>query len=220
MQYKGGKSSAADMAIRRQRLLETGFLHFARVGIEDGGMKEIAREAGVGIATLFRYYPSKLDFVIAIGMWKWDQVFQDVFDQLRDMDVTSLTSAQRYELFLNTFIVLYQNNRMLLRFNQFFNIYLQEERRDPSVLHPYLTMIDSISDRFAENVGSLVSDGTMRQDIPARKIFVTSLHLMLAVATRFAVGLVYQPVSAMKPEEELLLLKQMLLTTFTTQEPA
>ena len=69
-------------------------------------------------------------------------------------------------------------------------------------------------------MGSLVSDGTMRQDIPARKIFVTSLHLMLAVATRFAVGLVYQPVSAMKPEEELLLLKQMLLTTFTTQEPA
>ena len=194
--------------------MEAGFRFFSQYGIEGISMKEIAREAGVGIATLFRYYPSKPDLVLAIGIWKWEQMLQSTDQQLREAEVMSFTSAQRYEFFLDSFIMMYRSNRNMLRFNQFFNIYLQSEGNDPAFFQPYVTMIDSISDKFVTNMANLKSDGTMRQDVSIRKIFSTSLHLMLAAATRFAVGLVYRPESAMKPEEELELLKQMLLATF------
>lgn len=214
MQHRRGKSSATDMEIRRQRLLEAGFQFFSQYGIEGISMKEIAREAGVGIATLFRYFPSKPDYVLAIGIWKWEQVLQSIDQQLHEAEVMSYTSAQRYEFFLDSFIMMYRSNRGILRFNQFFNIYLQCAGNDPAFFQPYVAMIDSLSDRFATNMANLKSDGTMRQDMSMQRVFSTSLHLMLAAATRFAVGLVYHPESAMKPEEELELLKQMLLATF------
>ena len=52
----------------------------------------------------------------------------------------------------------------------------------------------------------------MRTDLPAQEVFATSLHLMLAAATRYAVGLVYR---SGDPEQELELLKSMLLDRFT-----
>ena len=57
-------------------------------------------------------------------------------------------------------------------------------------------------------------DGTLCTDYPEEVIFSATLHLMLAVVTRYAVGLVYD--AGVDPEQELLLQKRMLLREFTT----
>ncbi len=178
-------------------------------------MGEIAKEAGVGIATLFRYFSSKEEYVLEIGTLKWQQFFHSNSDQRPEVDGAPMTAAERYDFFLNSFIEMYREHRDLLRFNQFFNIFIQGEGHGAAQVQRYVKMIDAISDSFASRLGHLMSDGTMRQDISPQKIFSVSLHLMLAAATRFAVGLVYQPDDAMNPEEELLFLKQMLLLSYT-----
>ena len=58
-------------------------------------------------------------------------------------------------------------------------------------------------------------DGTLRTDIPEQKIFSTTLHLMLAAVTRYAVGLIYQ---GGEPEEELTALKEMLMQRYTVRK--
>ena len=53
----------------------------------------------------------------------------------------------------------------------------------------------------------------MRTDVPAKKIMLTTLHLMLAAVTRYAVGLVYTDGS--DPDQELAVLKEMLMERYT-----
>ena len=59
-------------------------------------------------------------------------------------------------------------------------------------------------------------DGTVRTDIPENEIFSSTLHLMLAAVTRYAVGLVYD--GGTDPEQELRLLKDVLYSRFTVNQ--
>ena len=47
-------------------------------------------------------------------------------------------------------------------------------------------------------------------------MFNSSYHLMLAVASRYAIGLIYNPGEEIASERELLMLEEMLLSRFTT----
>ena len=50
--------------------------------IEPVSMGEIAEAAGIGRATLFRYYSSKLELVIAVCTREW-KAYLDALDQVR-----------------------------------------------------------------------------------------------------------------------------------------
>ena len=54
-------------------------------------------------------------------------------------------------------------------------------------------------------------DRTIRTDETEEEMFSTTLHLMLAAVTRYAVGLVYVPESGFDAEKELEKMKMALL---------
>ena len=72
-----------------------------------------------------------------------------------------------------------------------------------------LAMLDSGADVI--DIGGM-STRPGFTDVPEEEIFSTTLHLMLAAATRYAVGLIYQ---GGDPEEELTALKEMLMERYT-----
>ena len=49
-------------------------------------------------------------------------------------------------------------------------------------------------------------------------MFSTTLHLMLAAVTRYAMGLVYIPEKGFDPVKELTMLKEMLLAKYCLRE--
>ena len=67
-----------EMAERRERMLETGFRIFAEKGIEAVRMQDVADAAGLGIATMYRYFSGKLAFVIAVGAKKWTEYSAEI----------------------------------------------------------------------------------------------------------------------------------------------
>ncbi len=61
-----GNISKEKIDERKLKILDTAFDIFVERTIEAVSMGEIAEAAGVGRATLFRYYPSKLELVIEV----------------------------------------------------------------------------------------------------------------------------------------------------------
>ena len=209
------EKDAVQMAERRQKILETGFRLFTEKNIDRVSMPDIAKECGCGIATLYRYFNTKDALVIAIGTLKWQQFFEEIIRRESASAGNYRTAAQRYEVFLDSFIELYREQRNLLRFNQFFNVYLESGSGEAVSIEPYFGLIERIANYFSETPGIAKNDGTLSAELSPQKLFTVSLHLMLAAATRFAVGLIYTPEGITTPEEELLLLKDMLLSRFT-----
>ena len=61
---------------RREKIIDVAFRLFVDKKIESVTMGEIAKEAGIGRATLFRYFPGKLELVIAVNTKEWKEYFR------------------------------------------------------------------------------------------------------------------------------------------------
>lgn len=208
------EKDAAQMAIKRRDFLEKAYELFTKKNIESVTMIEVARECGYGKMTLYRYFSTKPELVVAVAAWIWGQTIRENQERRPNADFEGMTAAQIFEFYLESFIELYRNHRDLLRFNQFFNIYIQSERIDPEVMKPYRDIIEGLRTSFHVVYERAEQDHTIRTDEPEEEMFSTTLHLMLAAVTRYAVGLVYIPESGFDAEKELKVLKSAILREY------
>ena len=81
-------------------------------------------------------------------------------------------------------------------------------------MKPYRDIIEGLKGGFHEMYTRAEMDHTIRTEEPEEKMFSTTLHLMLAAVTRYAVGLVYIPEGGFDAEEELEKLKEALLLRY------
>ncbi|MCR5088640.1 MAG: TetR/AcrR family transcriptional regulator [Oscillospiraceae bacterium] len=209
------ETDAAQMAARRQSMLEAGYRLFSEKSIDKVSMPDVARESGCGIATLYRYFSTKLELVVGVGTWAWEHYLDESVFPLPDEEVGPMTAAELLETYLNCFLDLYRNHSDLLRFNQFFNVYVRGEEADEEQMAPYMNMIRRVERGFRRLYLKAQADGTVRTDILWEEMFTETLHIMLAVATRYAVGLVYTPERGTSAERELTLVRQLLLERYT-----
>lgn len=76
----------ADAARNAGRILESARLAFAELGPQVR-LEEIAKRAGVGVATLYRHYPNKEDLISAIFSWQYEEKVEPVVrEALTDPD--------------------------------------------------------------------------------------------------------------------------------------
>ena len=211
------EKDAAMMAEKQRKLMETGYRLFSERTIEAVSMNEVARESGVGIATMYRYYEKKQDFVVAISTWKWEKYWKGMQIR-RNRAREQSTAVQDYDFFLNAFVEMYQEAPDMLRFNQYLNVYARSLGTGPNSWNPFSTVIDEMAERFRLIWVKGERDGTLRADVPWTEAFSASLHIMLAAATRYAVGLLYNPPEGMEPKSELELLKKLLLNQFAARK--
>ena len=198
---------------KRQHIMEAAFQLFSERGIEPVNMQEIAQAGGVSRATLFRYFPSKLDLVVAIGTWKWmDYIEWHNASLLQEMP-DSMNAAAQLRFLLDAFLDLYRNHSDILRFNYIFNSFLRYEGDTSERKQPYMRVVDMLGRQFHEVYLRGLRDGTLNTDISERIMFSSSFHIMLAAVTRYAVGLVYE--NGARPEDELIMLEELLLSRFT-----
>ncbi len=201
-----------EMASKNQRILESGFRLFSTKSIEMVTMNDVAKEAGLAVSSLYRYYSTKPKLVTAVGTWAWGECIKANTAEEPGTAIPGGTAADLLDLYLSSFLVLYRDYKDLLRFNQFFNVYLTSEAVSVEDRQPYIDLIRSLETRFGAIYRRGLQDGTLRTDVPENEMFSVTLHLMLAAVTRYAVGLVY--IGETAPDEELRMMKDMLLSRY------
>ena len=142
------EKDAIEMAERREIMLRTGFKIFSERSIEPVTMQEIANECGIGIATLYRYFKTKLSFVIAIASRQWVEYNVEVERMYAERGGNSLNGRDEFEFLLDCFIDLYKNHKNLLVFNLNFTAYVKHENADAAQMQLYNDTIKVFADKF------------------------------------------------------------------------
>lgn len=207
---------AARMAIKRNDFLDKGFELFSQRSIEAVTLKDVAEACGYGMATIYRYFKVKPAFVVEVAVRKWELFREENQNRRPAANFDGMTAAEIFEFYLDSFILLYEDHKDLLRFNQYFNVYVRSAKIDQTALEPYLMIIRTLEERFGILYEKALSDHTLRTDEPREELFGKTLHLMLAAITRYAVGLVYMQ-EGYDPVRELIMLKEMLLARYCTE---
>ena len=203
-----------EMTARREAMLREGFRLFSKTGIEPVTMQEVANACGVGIATLYRYYNAKPLLVVDIATKKWEEFAEFVNLEQTRRDVKSMNAAENLEFYLDFYTELYKNHKDMLRFNQNFNNYVMHEGISAEQLAPYLQAIGNFAAKFHGIYEKGKKDGTIRTDLSEEKMFASTSHIMLAVAVRYAQGLLYASETEEDRTEEYELLKRMILREY------
>jgi AcrR family transcriptional regulator len=99
------RAARSDAVRNRARLTEVAAAAFRDEGL-DVGVDELARRAGVGIATLYRHFPAKTDLIHA--------VIDLVLDDLEALATQALRSRDPVARFLRSALALQRENGTLL----------------------------------------------------------------------------------------------------------
>ena len=208
------KKEKIGKTIRKKAFLEHGYELFTKNSIESVTLQDVADASGHGVATLYRYFNTKAGFVVAVAEFKWKQFFEWNKKRRPNTNFEGMTALDLYEFYLDSFIELYKNNKDLLRFNQYFNIYARSENFETHVLDLYHELLNPIINHFNEMYKKAKKDHTIKTNETKHEMLSLTLHLMLAVVTRYAVGLVYEPEDSYDALKELEAQKQMLLLRY------
>ena len=201
-------------AERRKRLLRAGFRLMSARTIEAVTLQEIADEAKIGIATLYRYFGSKPQLVIEIGTNVWQRYYVDVERKYARLNGPAMNAAEELEFFLDSIIELYRHHRDVLRFNRNFGTFVKHEECTAEQMRPYNEAVAVFEKKFQTVVRKAREDGTLDVRVTDPKVFVNLLYIMVSVAGKYAEGLVYPPDGEHDMTDELLMLKDMVLASF------
>ena len=200
----------SNISKHRQEFIEKGFELFSSKSIETVKLEEVAAASGHGVATLYRYFGTKAGLLVEISAWKWGEFFRENRKRRPQENLADMSAADMFDFYLDSYLEVYRQQKALLRFNQLFNIYLQTEAVDRETVGRYQALMQPIQDFFHVMYEKAKEDGTLRTDISEGEMFTSTIHLMLAVVTRYAVGLVYQPAEGFDDLKELTLQKELL----------
>ena len=206
------------MTERRELMLAAGFRIFAERGIETVSMQEIA--SGLGIATVYRYFSTKLEFVIAIGAKKWREYYDEIENEYVRASGDAMTAAEELEFFIDCIIALYRRHRDVLLFNRNFSAYVMHEGATAAQMRPYNEAASLYAEKFHSIWRKAREDGTLNVNISEKRLFTSTLHIVLSVASKFAEGLVYPDDYDRDMTEELLMLKRMILGAYAAKTSA
>ena len=202
-----------EMEEKDRKILETAFRIFVEKKIEPVSMGEIAKEAGVGRATVFRHYQNKLELVIAVCTAQW-QAYFDKLDEERPLSsIVDVPAIERFIFTLDSYIDMYQNHKDLLQYNDNFNYYVSHMgvTRDNEHLTEFYNALYSINTRLHMMYEKAKADHSFRTDIPEQEFIRVTIHTMVAACEYYADGFVWGSEENRDYTPELLILKEMIL---------
>ncbi|ADH98157.1 TetR/AcrR family transcriptional regulator [Salisediminibacterium selenitireducens] len=176
---------------------------------EDVQMKDIAEEAGIGIATLFRYFPKKQTLLVAVAVMIMSRELQFV-----EETVTSDQFAlQKLETILDRLGEVVTNpNQRTRRFIDLFEGYIGNSTETLEGIDTYL----DIRARIAEAIGELTEEGVQDGSFDQRKVSteecLTLINSFALFARKLAMtGILHQPDGRLSPRAQLETIKTIYL---------
>lgn len=196
---------------RRRMIIDTAFRIFVEQKIEPVSMGEIASAAGIGRATLFRYYANKLELVIAVCAAKWKE-YLDELDAKRPLSsIGDIPAIDRFTFTLDSYIDMYQHHKDLLQYNDNFNHYVTHEGVREEQLKEFHASLYSVDTRLEWMYEKAKEDHTFRTDIPREEFMRVTVHTMMTACAYYAGGFIWGAEDNKDYTPELLRIKEMIL---------
>ncbi len=191
---------------KKQSIVTKAYKVYAREGIRGTRMDDIAAACKIGIATLYRYFPTKNELVLATAAWAWEH---KVGAYIRKARIPEGPADEMLETFLDLVLELLRKQPDTLRFLQYFQMYARNERllaHERELRHPF---IEQVREKFQPIYQAAEKDGTLHTNISEEKAFACVMNTATSLGSRICAGL--PCVDGQDKDEELAVMKRMIM---------
>ncbi|MBI9009152.1 MAG: TetR/AcrR family transcriptional regulator [Tenericutes bacterium] len=150
-------------------------------GIVNLKISDIAKEIEVGEATIYRYFGSKTNIVIEVGVSLWEDIFKEI-NNLK----TKETGYASVKGFFNFFLDGYKNNREVFTFLDEFDSLMVKEKVSKEALQDYDLALYNVKSLYDGFFSKGLADNTIKKDINPDEFYYTTTHMILGICKRLA----------------------------------
>ena len=178
---------------------------FLEHSIVDVTIKDIAEEAGIGEATIYRYFQKKQNIVLASVLKLKEKVLKGYFDLSKGK-----TGFEKVEIFYHSYLNVFKDSPEYFHFINDFDAYMTAEAGVS--LDEYEKEIDSFKINYLEAYELGLQDGSIRKVDDIEIVYFSTTHALLELCKKMAVSkaLLKQDNSSKKAAELEYLIKIIL----------
>lgn len=194
---------------RTQLIIEAAERIFTHKGIEKATMQDVATEAAMGVATVFRFFPRKEKLVVAVAT----KMLETVLETFRSVAEQPISCMEKLELLFDHFIsLLEQQTSSNVKLLENFESYAAQFTEPLEDIELFNAVYRDISQVFSTIVGQGIEDGSVQADLPIAETLTTIVNTFGIFARKLSLQkniLVVEP--DLSPEKQLAILKHILL---------
>ena len=164
--------------VKQNFIIETAQKLFFKKGIAAVTIKDIAKEAGVGEATIYRHFQKKQNIVLAVAMTIFGAVSAEYFHQSQYK-----LGYDKIEAFYMSFFNIFKLHRDYYNFLAEFDLYVAEQTTD---LGAYENAIRTFFDDFNYAYKLGLSDGSVKEVENIELFYFTTTHSLLELCKKLA----------------------------------
>ena len=171
---------------REQKILEAAMALFCEKGLEETSIDEIAGRAGVGSATIYRYYETKAQLAIQSGVEYWKKIAQQYLNLTEIKGYSDMTGLKQLECIMDALVMIFEEERGFLKYLQEFEVFVRRYEIDMERLAAYEESIMSLKPRVTDALEKGLQDGTLSFEWSPNEVCYSLAHTAFGVMKRFA----------------------------------
>ena len=175
---------------RIERIMLSAFSLFSHSGIDAIAMTDIAKNAEIGVASLYRYFETKDEIAIRTAMWAWENHKKVILPILEDTGFYEKNGIDQLEEILELFFKLYQNEPDFFRYIYFFDAYVVCQKIDADRLIPYQKEIETVQKIIAEAIHKGIKDGSISSSFKnyEKELYYSIMHTIFAASQKLSLS--------------------------------
>lgn len=183
---------------------------FLEYGLDTVQMQDVADAEGIGIATLFRYFPKKDKLIVAVAV---NNLANNV-EHFEKIASTNVSSFERVEQILD-YLMEHSTNPLSksMKFREAFESYASFAQKPLDDIEDYLDIQKIITQILKKIIEDGKVDGSIRSNVPVKEAFITIINAFGNFGSNIALK---APISYLEedvaPVIQQTLLKEMLLS--------
>jgi AcrR family transcriptional regulator len=195
---------------RKEDILVAAIEVFKEKSIRSAKMTDIALKSEVGVATVYRYFKTKLELVIEAINWMCKEEMQLMFEPFEGDDYKSMSGFEQISFILNLFIQLYEMYPDFVALLEQFDNYVVEEQIGLEQLENYEKNITDLKEMTFGAMERGKKDGSIKRDIDNNIFYTTIAHSLMSLSQKLILrGNILKSDREVKGENQLALLIEM-----------
>lgn len=201
-----------DKEKRKEDVIRAAIRVIRNQSIEEVKMTQIAEEAGVGVASVYRYFKTKLELALEAGNWLWNEEINKMYIEPKADYFEQYCGAQKVEHFLRVFIKIYKEYPEFFIFLEQFDNYMVKAQVETERLEQYEVAINRIKETMLAALESGKEDGSIRPGLDSQGFYMTTTHSLMSLSQKLIIrGNLLHSDRVVSGEEQLETMIQMAL---------
>jgi len=156
---------------RYQLIISAAERLFLDLGLDSVQMQDVANEAKIGIATVFRYFPKKDKLIVAVAIQNLERILP-AFEQIAS---SPKTAYERLEDVL-TYLLDDPSESNSSKFREAFESYASFTKEPLPNIEDYIEIQKQISNSLIPIIEDAKTDGSIRTDLSVKETLITIIN--------------------------------------------